>query len=415
MLCSPFQCDRCWFINLTNREPREQSASDLRLKAYIRRVNLDILWSRESSTVEKTMNLYNKAREFANTMGVRMNLDSTISAWPLGDGVGFSEAIVMLRYSLEKGNNAKSHCQFDTIRKVRALSTNMHESSAKNGASAMSFRSGPHCVNLATCPTDSIFFRAFLKGCQHRMGSITIQDTALSVQILMKILDQYEAEFSLTSTPVGRRRDIVMISSYLVMGFCCGLRGNEPFLMEATALCEYIDKGKLHEDAYVCLPLMGRFKNEDGERNVIRFVVGKTASGIPVRRWIERLVGVLRSEGKDKGNLGPAFCVPNGNVISYRNMDGEFHRALQQVQEGHPELISWDLVVGELYHINRSLRKGVTTRATELKLSQTIIDMNNRWRTLQTNLGKKGLYKMSQLYLDGVQVLETYLAFNRDL
>jgi hypothetical protein len=34
---------------------------------------------------------------------------------------------------------------------------------------------------------------------------------------------------------------------------------------------------------------------------------------------------------------------------------------------------------------------------------------------LQTNLGKKGLYKMSQLYLDGVQVLETYLAFNRDL
>ena len=78
-------------------------------------------------------------------------------------------------------------------------------------------------------------------------------------------------------------------------------------------------------------------------------------------------------------------------------------------------MISWDLVVGELYHINRSLRKGVTTRATELKLSQTIIDMNNRWRTLQTNLGKKGLYKMSQLYLDGVQVLETYLAFNRDL
>ena len=154
-------------------------------------------------------------------------MDSTISAWPLGDGVGFSEAIVMLNYSLKKGNNAKSHCQYDTIRKVRALSTNMHESSAKNSASAMLFRSGPHCVNLgphcvnlATCPTDSIYFRAFLKGCQHRMGSITVQDTALSIQILMKILVQYEVEFSLTSTPVGRRRDIVMIASYLVMGFC---------------------------------------------------------------------------------------------------------------------------------------------------------------------------------------------------
>jgi len=133
------------------------------------------------------------------------------------------------------------------------------------------------------------------------MGSITVQDTALSIQILMEILVQYEVEFSLTSMPGGRRRDIVMIASYLVMGFCCGLRGNEPFLMEATAVCENINKGKLHEDSYVCLPLMGRFKNEDGERNVIWFVVGKTASGIPVRRWIERLVGVLRSEGKDRG------------------------------------------------------------------------------------------------------------------
>jgi len=78
----------------------------------------------------------------------------------------------------------------------------------------------------------------------------------------------------------------------------------------------------------VCLPLMGRFKNEDGERNVICFVVGKTASGIPVRRWIERLVGVLQVGGKDEGSLGPVFCAPNGNVIAYRNMDWEFHKSL---------------------------------------------------------------------------------------
>jgi len=149
----------------------------------------------------------------------------------------------------------------------------------------------------------------------------------------------------------------------------------------------------------------GRFKNEDGERNVISFVVGKTASGIPVRQWIERLVGVLRSEGEDRGKLGPAFCVSNGNVIACRNMDGEFHKALQQVQEGHPQLISLEPEVGELYHITRSLRR----------CAKTVIDTNNRWRMLQTNQGKKGLYKMSQLYLDGVQVLETYLAFNPDL
>ena len=125
-------------------------------------------------------------------------------------------------------------------------------------------------------------------------------------------------------------------------------------------------------------------------------------------------IGLVRMWNTE-GNLGPAFCVPNGSVIAYRNTDGEFHKALQQVQEGHPELILLDLEVGELYHIKRSLRRGVTSRATELKISQMVIDMNNRWGTLQMNRGKKGLYKMSQLYLDGVQVFEMYLAFNRDL
>lgn len=93
----------------------------------------------------------------------------------------------------------------------------------------------------------------------------------------------------------------------------------------------------------------------------------------------------MQVEGKDKGRLGPAFCAPNGIVISYQNMDWEFHKALQQVQEGHTELISSELEVKELYHINRSLRCGVTFRVTELKISQKVIDTNNRWRKLQTN------------------------------
>ena len=324
----------------------------------------------------------------------------------------------MLRYSLEKGHNASSHCQFDTIRKIRTLSTNMYESSSTQGASALSMRAGANCLNLSSCPTDSVFFRAFLRGCEKRMGGITIQDTALSIPLLFNILNRYELEFENPLSTLARKRDIVMIASYLVMGFCDGLRGNEPFLMEATAVCEYAEKGRNHKDSFVCLPLMGRFKNEVGERNVMRFLVGTTASGIPIRKefvclplmgrfknevgernvmrflvgttgsgipirkWIDRLVAVLRSEGKDKGGLGPAFCSPSGYVLSYRKMDWEFHKALQQVQEEHPELIATGLEVGELYHINRSLRRGVTSRATELCLSQTIIDTNNRWKII---------------------------------
>ena len=42
MLCAPFQCDFCWFVNLKDREVDTESLSDRRLLGYIRRVNLHI-------------------------------------------------------------------------------------------------------------------------------------------------------------------------------------------------------------------------------------------------------------------------------------------------------------------------------------------------------------------------------------
>ena len=155
MLCSPFQCDRCWFINLKNREPK-QHQSDTRLMMYIRRVNLDMLRSRETSTVEKSLSQYNKVKGWANEMGIRMNMDQAIQTWPMGDNIGFGEALIILRYSLEKGNNSKTHCQFDTIRRIRTMSTNMYESSAKHGGGTLAMRAGVQCLNLSPCSTDSV-------------------------------------------------------------------------------------------------------------------------------------------------------------------------------------------------------------------------------------------------------------------
>ena len=36
MLCCPFQCDYCWFVNLCKREPSAMSYSDEHLMGYIR-------------------------------------------------------------------------------------------------------------------------------------------------------------------------------------------------------------------------------------------------------------------------------------------------------------------------------------------------------------------------------------------
>jgi hypothetical protein len=51
MWVAPFQFDRCWFVNLEKREPVVGLRVDERLLNGIRRVNLDVMWSREPGTI----------------------------------------------------------------------------------------------------------------------------------------------------------------------------------------------------------------------------------------------------------------------------------------------------------------------------------------------------------------------------
>ena len=114
ILCSPFQCDHCWFVNLCRREPNSMSYSDVRLLGYIRRVNLDLMWSRERGTVANTLAAVNKGR----TMSIELGLVPQVfelGPWPLGDDQGFQTAIEMLRASQKKGKNDANYVQFDTV------------------------------------------------------------------------------------------------------------------------------------------------------------------------------------------------------------------------------------------------------------------------------------------------------------
>ena len=54
ILTSPFQCDLYWFRNLKGRDPIDSSMSDSSLLVYIRRVNLDMMWSSAPGTVSST-------------------------------------------------------------------------------------------------------------------------------------------------------------------------------------------------------------------------------------------------------------------------------------------------------------------------------------------------------------------------
>ena len=415
MLCSPFQCDYCWFINLCKREPRAVSHSDERLLGYIRRVNLDLMWSRERGTVANTLSAVNKGR----TMSIELGLvpqPIKLGPWPLGDEQGFQTAIEMLRASQKKGKNDASYVQFDTVRKIRTAYSTVYEISAQAGTHTGTFK-GAHgntfVVNHGS--TDTRLFRKFMVGLEKRMGRLVIQNSGLSVELLLALLRVMEDEYETLAVSFDRKRELIMCGSAFVVLFSAALRGGEVLLGEASELVRRIGEGKHHVNhPHVLFPMMGRFKGETGERNLIFCLANSSNSGIPNRKWLERLARILKLEGKHK-EAGPAFCDPEGFVLSSSVLNKELHRALSNLQMSRPDLIGRDVVVTEAYNVYRSFRRGATTRAREAKVPKDIIEINNRWSKVERKSGGMPRMSMADLYTEIKQALATKLRFSKSL
>jgi len=394
----PFQCDTCWFINLKFRLPRENSDSDARLLEYIRRVNLDGMWSREPGTVNSIRLNLKKLIKYCKELNLEPTLPE-LGPWPIGDKVGFQVALAQLRYSQEQGQNALTHVQFDTIRKLRTSYSHIHEVSATaNSSYTHAFRTllGKLFTN-SNCPTQSRFFRKFMEGMLERMGKQTKSNMPLDYKILHLILDGYEKELNNESVPDNRKRWINMCGTFYLLGFVLSLRGNEGLMVEAHGLVSHLHYG-LEEDEehpYIVIPFLGRFKNEEGERWHLMISVGTTGSGFQVRKWIERIARILVEEEQV---VGPAFCHRNGRPIRVTELDEELHMQLESLQAIHPHLIESKIDVTEWFSVFRSLRRGSTARAGELDISDNVTNLHNRWRTTEYFKGNRSTSNMRQYY-----------------
>jgi hypothetical protein len=375
-----------------------------------------MFWSREPSTIQGMFRVFEQAKTASEVLGIKSSVHMTRKPWAIEDKVGFGDAMVILWQSLQEGRHRESHQQFESIRKIRSLASTMQHSRGKEALEGIGFKEGNKVNTLARASSNSVLFSKFMRGCEKRMGRVIKQDAALSVEVLSRIMDNLEEELRELSSTKERQRDVIMLGNVLQIGFCDALRGNEVFLVEASTLCKYGAQGRKHKRPHVVIPLMGRFKGETGERNVIRVLADTTRSGLKIRRWVDRLIHLLEREGRNRGDrLCPAFCDIRGEVLSYHYMNTMFHDELRKVQEAHPEWILPEVDVAETYNLYRSLRRGATTRATALNYSETVINLNNRWRTTQSNKGKGGLKKMSQLYVDVSLVLDSLLEFSTSL
>lgn len=289
-LLSQFECEFCWFEKCFQRRP-DGAQEDVFALQVFRRANLDVFWSRESSTVS-----YNVSRLRKSVMQL-VNMKMNPMYPPLGpaaddDQVGMTVAFQMLVASREAGKYHVDHKQYDTIRRLRGAFSNLWKISA-------------HADR--PCPTDSVWFRQFDSGIRRRMGQDVRPQLAISSELLHHILRQVGEKIRLAR---GKdQHDLFVFGSFCLLSFLNALRGTEGLMVDLKGLREFKDKGADHaEHPHVVAPLLGRVKGEDHDRFHMLLM---PEVGFPDTSLDPRSDGFVGRIGPD---LGSGFCLGYGRT-----------------------------------------------------------------------------------------------------
>jgi hypothetical protein len=407
---TPFQCDWCLFRVLTNRIPSPTNRQDEYLLCLLRRCSLDAFWAREVSTVASNRrNLELLVQLWESQVGLTPLL-LRMGPFPTHDAFGVSVAVGMVLRSAQPGRY-KPHTQYETMRKLRSAFSNLFHASAQGCSTMATLGRDTAKTFLSACPTQSLWFERFARGCLRRMGQEVRQDLAMSVKVLLELLRVLNREWE---DGVGVQRErATLLGAYSAVAFCGSFRGHEVFLVDLHGLIKY-SQSHLVEDGlcYRIVPLLGRFKNEDGERYHLTPLAERTASGIELGVWVGRLVDLKLLQGLDRG---PAFSNRVGQPIDTRWLELEILDRLHLIQGERPDLIPQDVNVHDEYGISRSFRRGATTQARNQGVAENDINAMNRWRNAENAQGRKPRLKMQDHYSDIRQMVPTLLRFSRAL
>ena len=373
------------------------------------------MWSYEPSTAMNTLRLLEKGKRMSKELGLPP-VQIRVGPWPVIDNCGFQIAIETLRSSQQPGRNDSTYTQFDSIRKLRSAYLTAYESSPSRCLDNKCFKSDKgQYLSIIKSETQSKLFTMFMQGCEKRMGRLVNQNLGLSLDMLKIILNNYEDELVENLVTSERKRFIIMCGATFVILFAGALRGGEVFMLEASELVKRRNDGRRDiENGHVVIPLMGRFKNETGERNLVLVLANETFGGLKIRKWVDKLTKLLKDEGKGR-MTGPAICDVDGYVLERWKINGELHNMLVQVQTVRNDLIRPDIEVEKRFNLYRSFRRGATTLAKERNVPESTILLNNRWRKVEAKQGGLPNLPMSQLYVEITQAITSKLRFSKSL
>ena len=140
-------------------------------------------------------------------------------------------------------------------------------------------------IHLAQCPSNSMWFTRWSRGCETRMGYIIKQDKSLSIHILKALISHWITEIENSEKGTWDRLKACMILCYTTILIAASLRGAEGLKLDFQQLKSHIEnKGtsggsrKAIIPPHVIVPLQGHFKGEKGEPCHLLLLASKSKS-----------------------------------------------------------------------------------------------------------------------------------------
>ena len=248
------------------------------------------------------------------------------------------------------------------------------------------------------------------KGVHERMGDDVRPDLGISIEVLHACLSRLDTRYVREADPTIFKK-VVDLDLFLAVRYSAGLRGEKMVKIDLYNLKLHSEDAMNDKHPFVPIPLLGRFKGETGTRHHILPIALEMSSGIKNGVWSARILKERREAGRQRGWL---YATDDDKRMKASEMGDDLFELLERVQE-ETNYIPVSVDVRDEFGIYRSLRRGSTTHAINMEVSEADITRNNRWRKVEAAGNKHAGFSMMDHYTQIKQAIKAMLRYSQAL
>jgi hypothetical protein len=195
------------------------------------------------------------------------------------------------------------------------------------------------------------------------MGQDWCPNKGLRTELLVAMLEKTKQRIQ-EAASTAEQWPWVAFGAYSVLAYMLSLRGVEGLLVDLGGMLRYASKG---DDRYLVVTFLGKVKGEHRDRCHLLPCSRKTASGIDVEEWVNRLIQYHQIFNRTEG---PAITEISGNVVTTKVLDEQLVIVLEELYNETPGSVPVSISskedVNESYQVFRSFRRSSDTRAYQV-------------------------------------------------